>query len=156
MTNDQLSSGEGERADDVQTGWTGRRAARARVIRALYQWQLSQNALLNRSVFDPTEDFDKVYFKRIWKGVIQHIEVIDSRLKAAIDRSIQSLTPVELAVLRLGIYELMHESDVPSKVIINEALELSKMYGTTEGFKYVNGVLDKLAVEIRGTPEAEA
>ncbi|MEE3191047.1 MAG: transcription antitermination factor NusB, partial [Pseudomonadota bacterium] len=81
--------------------------------------------------------------------------VLDEKIQPFLDRRIDELTPVELAILRLGAFEMCHRIDVPYKVVINEAIELAKTFGATDGHKYVNGVLDKLAqrermVEIRG------
>jgi len=142
-----------------------RRSARSRIVQALYQWQLSQpdadvkaieRMYLRDHVLGSHDDdsndselslpspFDKAYAQKLWKGIICHSDEIDAKLAELADRSIASLTPVEYAVLRLGIYELLYESDVPFRVVVNEALEITKCYGTEEGYKYVNAVLDKL------------
>lgn len=88
--------------------------------------------------------FDKAYFKQLWRGVVEQRLAIDEKITSVIDRPITSLTPIEYAVLRLGTYELFYEPNIPPRVVINEALEITKYYGTIEGYKYVNAVLDKL------------
>lgn len=130
-----------------------RRAARRHAVQAVYQWQLAgqdyetiAEQFIDRHG-DEAVEWD--YFKRLLEGVMREVVGIDTQLSSAADRDLGDLTPVELAVMRLAVYELMHEQSVPYKVVINEALELTKTYGSVEGFKYVNGVLDKLGRRIR-------
>lgn len=130
-----------------------RRAARRYAVQAIYQWQLADQGyetiaeqFIDRHG-DEAVEWD--YFRCLLEGVMREIAVIDAQLSSAADRDLTDLTPVELAVMRLAAYELMYQKTVPYKVVINEALELTKTYGSADGFKYVNGVLDKLGRSIR-------
>ena len=136
-----------------------RRKARRFALQALYQWQVSGSGLGDiEAEFRTDNDMSKVddeYFHDILHGVPKEKSVLDEKIQPFLDRRIDELTPVELAILRLGAFEMCHRIDVPYKVVINEAIELAKTFGATDGHKYVNGVLDKLAqrermVEIRG------
>ncbi|WP_297530962.1 transcription antitermination factor NusB [Thalassolituus sp.] len=136
-----------------------RRKARRFALQALYQWQVSGSGLGDiEAEFRTDNDMSKVddeYFHDILHGVPKEKSVLDDKIQPFLDRRIDELTPVELAILRLGAFEMCHRIDVPYKVVINEAIELAKTFGATDGHKYVNGVLDKLAqrermVEIRG------
>jgi len=130
-----------------------RHRAREFILQALYQWQLSGN-----SVADITEHFaalpesnkaDMGYFSEILPAVIANVAELDELITPLLDRPLQRLNPVELSALRLATYELVHRADIPYRVVINEALELTKKFGSTEGHKFVNGVLDKLARRVR-------
>ena len=136
-----------------------RRKARRFALQALYQWQVSGSGLGDiEAEFRTDNDMSKVddeYFHDILHGVPKEKSVLDEKIQPFLDRRIDELTPVELAILRLGAFEMCPRIDVPYKVVINEAIELAKTFGATDGHKYVNGVLDKLAqrermVEIRG------
>ena len=136
-----------------------RRKARRFALQALYQWQVSGSGLGDiEAEFRTDNDMSKVddeYFHDILHGVPKEKSVLDEKIQPFLDRRIDELTPVELAILRLGAFEMCHRIDVPYKVVINEAIELAKTFGATDGHKYVNGVLDKLTqrermVEIRG------
>ena len=136
-----------------------RRKARRFALQALYQWQVSGSGLGDiEAEFRTDNDMSKVddeYFHDILHGVPKEKSVLDEKIQPFLDRRIDELTPVELEILRLGAFEMCHRIDVPYKVVINEAIELAKTFGATDGHKYVNGVLDKLAqrermVEIRG------
>ena len=136
-----------------------RRKARRFALQALYQWQVSGSGLADiEAEFRTDNDMSKVdveYFHDILYGVPKEKSQLDEKIQQFLDRRIDELTPVEMAILRLGAFEMCHRIDVPYKVVINEAIELAKTFGATDGHKYVNGVLDKLAqrermVEIRG------
>jgi N utilization substance protein B len=92
---------------------------------------------------------DSEYFSELVHQIPKQVLEIDGYLTKAVNRRLQDLNPVELAVLRVAVYEFLHRPDVPYKVIINEALQITKTFGSTEGHKYVNGVLDTLAKELR-------
>jgi N utilization substance protein B len=83
-------------------------------------------------------------------GVDKHVDAIDEALKPYIDRDVAQIDPIERAALRLAAYELKYRPDVPYRVVINEAIEVTKRFGADHGHSYVNGVLDKLAAELRG------
>lgn len=131
-----------------------RRKARELAMQAIYQWQLTEEAPLEIEVqFHQNNNMGKVdvdYFANILRGVTQNVADIDAKLLTAADRPLAELNPVELAVLRVAVYEFLFENEVPYKVVINEALEMAKKFGAIEGYKYVNAVLDTLAGSIFG------
>ncbi len=104
---------------------------------------------------DGFDKCDLAYFDLLLHGVIREATAIDAHIAAHIDRKAELLSPVEHAALMIGTFELMRCIEVPYKVAINEAVELAKSFGGTDGHKYVNGVLDKAAAELRRS-EVEA
>lgn len=130
-----------------------RTKARRLAVQAIYQWQMAGHDVSEvDGQFLDKEDLDSFevkYFKDLLHGVPKNLDDLDTELKPCIDRSIESIDPVERAILRLGAYELMQHPEVPYRVVINEAVELAKVFGAEQGHKYVNGVLDKLAKKVR-------
>jgi N utilization substance protein B len=130
-----------------------RSRARRRALQALYAWQMSGSSMT--AVIDQfrheqdMEVADLAYFEDLLRGVEKHLEVIDEALKPYIDRDVGQIDPIERAALRLAAYELKFRPDVPYRVIINEAIEVTKRFGADHGHSYVNGVLDKLAAQTR-------
>jgi N utilization substance protein B len=130
-----------------------RSRARRRALQALYAWQLSgshMNAVIEQ--FRHEQDMevaDLDYFEDLLHGVEKHRAVIDASLQPYIDREVEQIDPIERAALRLAAYELKFRIDVPYRVVINEAIEVTKRFGADHGHSYVNGVLDKLAAELR-------
>ncbi len=134
-----------------------RTVTRYRVLQALYQWQLTGQELeLIESQFLDAQDIDIEneqdmqqadisYFKHLLHAIPLKIEQLDTAIVPFLDRSMTQLDPVELAILRIGCYELIHCPDIPFKVVINEAVELAKLFGATQSHKYINSILDKLA-----------
>ena len=109
---------------------------------------------------DMTEDpdynkADEAYFRQLLQSVTANLGAIDSKLVNFIDRPIAELSPVEHAILRIAGCELMFDSTIPYRVVINEGVELAKLFGGTDGHKYINGVLDKFAADVR-EPEVRA
>jgi N utilization substance protein B len=130
-----------------------RSQARRHAVQALYQWQMTGQDLADiANQFLEEEDiqaFEVTYFQDLLHGVPRHLTKLDGLLKPALDRAVESVDPVERAVLRLGVYELSYHPEVPYRVVINEAVELAKIFGAEQGHKYVNGVLDQVARKIR-------
>lgn len=130
-----------------------RSQARHHAVQAIYQWQVAGQDIKdirNQFVADQKPDsFELAYFETLLRGVPAHLDELDELLGPYLDRSIESVDPVERAVLRLGAFELRYQLAVPYKVVINESIELSKVFGAEQGHKYVNGVLDKLARQLR-------
>ncbi len=130
-----------------------RRNARRLALQALYQWEMTgKDAMLIISDFQATPNYrkvDKQYFKLLVNGVIAQMENIDKIIKPHLKTEVEELTMIEQAVLRLSLFELINQIEIPYRVIINEALELTKTFGTKEGFRFVNGVLDALARQQR-------
>lgn len=127
--------------------------ARRFALQALYQWQLADtpvDTLETQFLLDDNiARADVSYFREILRGVIHQQVTIDQQIVPFLERSLASLNPIELTALRIAIYELTQRFDVPYRVVINEALELTKQFGTVEGYKFVNGVLDKVAHVLR-------
>ncbi|HTO17563.1 MAG TPA: transcription antitermination factor NusB [Pseudomonas sp.] len=130
-----------------------RRAARALGMQALYQWHMARQAPHEiEAQFRVDNAFvgvDGAYFRELLNGVIDNRGEIDELIAPCLDRPLADLDPVELAILRLSTYELKQRIDVPYRVVINEGIELAKTFGATDGHKFVNGVLDKLAPKLR-------
>ena len=130
-----------------------RRKARHYGMQALYQWQMTKNAVAEIELqFLADYDFSKVdveYFHDIVHHVPANLEELEQAFIQHLDRAIEELDPIELALLRLGSYELVKRIDIPYKVVINEAVSLAKKFGATDGHKYINGVLDKMAQQVR-------
>ncbi|MGA2655705.1 MAG: transcription antitermination factor NusB [Gammaproteobacteria bacterium] len=131
----------------------GRHKARRYAVQAIYQWQM--NAMPTNEIIQQyfaqknNETFDGDYFIDILNGVVNHCDQLDQILAPFMSRTIHEVDPIERAVLRLATYEFLYCLQIPYKVVINEALDLTKMFGTQEGFKFVNGVLDKVAQQVR-------
>ena len=126
-----------------------RRKAREFVLQGLYQQQLSGNAgEAIRAQLRETTGFtsaDTEYFTGLWSGVTGEYQSLLDAVAPYVDRPVNELSPIERAILAIGAWELAHRLDIPYRVVINEAVELAKSYGGTDGHKFVNGVLDKLA-----------
>ncbi len=135
-----------------------RSRARRRALQALYAWQLSGSAI--GSVIDQfrheqdMEVADIEYFEDLVRGVERHCDELDAGLLPFLGREVVQVDPIERAALRLGAYELKYRIDVPYRVVINEAIETTKRFGADHGHTYVNGVLDKLAGDVRAAAAA--
>ncbi len=132
---------------------TARRRARELALQALYQWRLTgypmaeiEPQLRGQKEF---ERADAGLFERLARGVPAQATSLDALLAPQLDRAPEALSPVEHCILLLGAYELRECPETPFRVVINEAVELAKTFGGTDGHKYVNGVLDKLAPKLR-------
>ncbi len=136
-----------------------RRKARQFALQAMYQWQLAGTDIsaIEIQFFEDFDfkDTDKAYFRELLYGIPKQASTLDEYIRPLLDRSIDELGPVEWAILRISCYELLNRLDVPYRVVINEGIELAKVFGATEAHKYINGVLDKLAQQLR-TMEIEA
>jgi N utilization substance protein B len=135
-----------------------RRRARELLVKALYQWQIGGDELpeLTRQ-FAQSPDFvriDQAYFHELLTAVLDDSAALDVLIARQAVRSMEELDAVGRAILLLGLAELKHRRDVPTKVVINEAVELAKRYGATDSFRFVNAVLDKSARELRASAAA--
>lgn len=132
-----------------------RSRARRRAIQALYQWQLNpDNAALIVSQFLDEQDFNGVdveYFRELLQGVECYCEQIDEQLSQHLDRQLKQVDPLERAILRLSAFELVHRLEVPVRVVLDEAVELARRFGSEQGHSFVNGVLDPMAKKVRAT-----
>lgn len=131
----------------------GRHKARQAAVQALYQWQLTEQApgeIEDHFILDhEMGDVDMEYFDYLVREVPLHVHELDDHILPFIDRTIDEIDPVERAILRIGAYELEFHQEVPCKVVLNEAVELSKTFGAEHGYQYVNAVLDKIAAKLR-------
>jgi transcription antitermination protein NusB len=130
-----------------------RRRAREFALQGLYQWRIggADEAAIEAHVHD-IAGFDKAdrnFFLALLRGVLQQRETLVAAIEPFLDRKFDELSPIEASILLLGGYELQAHPETPYRVVINEAIELAKSYGGTDGHKYVNGVLDKLAAKLR-------
>ena len=136
-----------------KVGTKNRRKSRELVLKAVYRGMLNESEL-SQIFRDMTDDpdynkADEAYFRQLLQGVTANLSAIDDKLLNFIDRPIAELSPVEHAILRIAGCELMFDSTIPYRVVINEGVELAKIFGGTDGHKYINGVLDKFAADVR-------
>ncbi|MBK7261366.1 MAG: transcription antitermination factor NusB [Rubrivivax sp.] len=132
---------------------SARRRSREFALQGLYQWLVSgEEAAVIDAHIREQDDFakcDRAHFDALLHGCIAEAAGLDAVLARHVDRRTKLLSPVEHSVLMIGAYELTHCLDVPYRVVINEAVEVAKSFGGTDGHKYVNGVLDKAAADLR-------
>lgn len=138
----------------MTTNANPRRRARECAVQAIYSWQVSKNDLSEVEVNFMTEQdmkgVDKKYFRELLHGVASHTTELDEKMEPFLnERSLNELGFVEHAILRIAVYELLKREDVPYKVVINEAIDLTKTFGAEDSHKFINGVLDKVAPTIR-------
>ncbi|MFC3284843.1 transcription antitermination factor NusB [Litchfieldella rifensis] len=143
-----------------------RHAARELAVQGLYQWQLTGKPISvveaefrSQIADDDLEDHenwhkvmeiaDLALFHELLHNVVRFQADLDATIAPVLDRRLEDLDPIELAILRLGTYELSRRMEVPYRAVINEGVELAKSFGATDGHKYVNGILDKLAARLR-------
>ncbi|MGF2736572.1 transcription antitermination factor NusB [Marinobacter sp. DUT-1] len=130
-----------------------RRRARVLAMQGLYQRHFSKSSISDiEAEFMVDNDMSKVdllYFRDLLRGVHREQGELDGLLEPFLDRPLDEVDPIELAIVRLGAYELKNRLDVPYRVVINEGIELAKRFGGTEGHKFVNSILDKLSRRLR-------
>ena len=133
---------------------SGRPLARRCAVQALYQWrmtdqapsQIRSNFIANKQLTGKSLD----YFLLLIERIPDCIEKIDAHIAAHLDRDPNRVDFIEQAILRLGTYELAFAPEIPAKVVVDEAVDLARLFGSENGYKYVNGVLDKIARDVRG------
>jgi len=127
--------------------------ARRCAVQALYQWQLAgqdPGDILKEFVAErEVVNADLDYFQTLTREIPRHAAQLEVDLQAVLDRRMHELDPVERAILLIGAYEMRYSVEVPWRVVINEAIELEKMFGAEQGHRYINTALDKLAREVR-------
>ena len=140
-------------AEAVKVAQSPRHRARELAMQGVYQWRVSGTDASDIEKHMQAEKnlgrYDKPMFTRLLRGSIANQQALQALLVPHLDRSLDELSTVEFAVLMLAAFELSEQPEVPYKVVINEAVELAKTFGGTDGHKYVNGVLDKLAPKVR-------
>lgn len=137
----------------AQAIYAAKRKARRFAVQGIYEWQMSQNLPHEIEARTRAENamhkVDLSYYHELLTQVISQVESLDEVLATVIDRPLKDLDAVELATLRLGAYELRDHIEIPYRVVLDEAIELAKHFGGADSHKYINGVLDKLAITLR-------
>ncbi len=132
---------------------SNRHNARKAAVQALYQWDLTAQAADQiQTQFEKIHDMqnvDKKYLREITDKVPTNVVELDAAISLHLDRDFEKLDPVERAILRLGAYELSYRADVPTKVVLNEMVEIAKVFGADHSYKFINGVMDKMAAVLR-------
>ncbi|MDI1277215.1 MULTISPECIES: transcription antitermination factor NusB [Methylobacter] len=127
--------------------------ARKAAVQALYQWQMAGQNLseIERQFLEEErlKDAQKSYFVELFYGVPKNLDAIDQALSEFVDRPVDTIDPVERAILRIGVYELLYRLNMPYRVVLNEGINLAKDFGADGSHKYVNGILDKVAQQTR-------
>ncbi|NNF96716.1 MAG: transcription antitermination factor NusB [Halobacteria archaeon] len=138
---------------------SARTRARRLAMQGLYEWQVSDNKPSEIEtqylIEKETDKVDVAYFRELISKIPLHCEELDGHIAPLISRPLDEVDLVELAVLRLGTYELLYHPEIPYRVVINEAVELAKMFGADQGHRFVNGIMDRLAASLR-TVEVQA
>ena len=146
-----------QRADGIDPVLRAR--ARRRALQAIYAWQVAggdaRQVIAQFAHEQAREIADLAYFEDLVRGVIGRVAQLDDALVPYLDREVAQVDPIERAALRIAAYELLHRPDVPYRVVLNEAIDSTKRFGSEHGHTYVNGVLDRAAAEWRA-PEAKA
>jgi transcription antitermination protein NusB len=132
---------------------SARHRARELALQAIYQWRMSGGDPLEIEKATRAEKslgrYDAELFSQLLRGVVEHSQTLVATITPHLDRDMNELSPIEFSVLLLGAFELARHPEVPYRVVINESVELAKTFGGTDGHKFVNGVLDKLAAQLR-------
>ena len=140
-------------AAEKAPGKSPRHRARELALQGVYQWRVTagEEAQIEKQIHGEKNlgRYDKELFSLLLRGTLSQHASLEALLAPYLDRPLAELSPVEFSVLLLGAFELSQHLEVPYKVVINEAVELAKTFGGTDGHKYVNGVLDKLAPQVR-------
>ena len=130
-----------------------RSRARRRALQAIYAWQIAggtaQQVIAQFAHEQAHEVADLEYFEDLVRGVMKHVADLDAALAGFLDRDVEQVDPIERAALRIAAYELRHRPDIPYRVVINEAIDTTKRFGSEHGHTYVNGVLDHAAAAWR-------
>ncbi|PTQ87463.1 transcription antitermination factor NusB [Nitrosomonas ureae] len=130
-----------------------RRIAREFVLQGIYQWRTAGGTTnFIEQQLRESEEFrhvDEKHFTHVLQGTLQQVDELEKIIQPCLDRPLDELSPVEFAILLLSTFELIHHPEIPYRAILNEAIELARTFGGSDGHKYVNGVLDKLAAQLR-------
>ena len=139
---------------------SARKKARHMLVQALYQWQLSGaniNAIEAQYMAEKgMAKADSDFFRELLHEIPAKLDELDAAYREFLDRDPDALDPISLAVLRIGVYELLHRVDVPYRVVINESVNLAKTFGPTDAYKYINGIVDRVAARARRVEIADS
>ena len=135
-----------------------RRRARELALQGVYQWRLTgdEDRQIEKQIREEKGmgRYDAEFFSKLLRGILAQHADLEAAIAPHLDRAPAELSPVEYSVLLLGAFELLQHPEIPYRVVINEAVELAKTFGGTDGHKFVNGVLDKLAAQVRAVEMA--
>lgn len=136
-----------------------RMRSRRSIVQAYYQWQIARQPIkdvINEFQAERSElkKADRHYFSSVLKDMAGDAVLLDEYLAPHLDRPVSELDPVERAILHLGCYELLHCPDIPWRAVINESVELARMFGAEQSYRYINGILDRLAHDLRSAETA--
>jgi len=153
---------EGEEVVEEEVSVSLRTQTRRVALQALYQWQVNRSDVLDIikqfSEAGRLDAIDVALFQDIVNGVVRQSDTLDALYQPYLDRAVAMIDPVEKNILRMGVQELQDKIEIPYRVVINEAVELAKRFGAEESHKYINGILDKVALDLRtlerGQPKA--
>ncbi|MDG6777776.1 transcription antitermination factor NusB [Thiomicrorhabdus sp. zzn3] len=150
---DQIHPGRGEEIPQEEKKVSPRSQARRVALQALYRWLMNADepVVISRQFIEDglLANADMELFNELLTQVSAQAETLDSVYEPMLDRAVTMIDPVEKTVLRMGVYELQNKLEIPYKVIINECVELAKRFGAEESHKYINGILDKVAQQLR-------
>ena len=153
MTLNDIQPGRGEEVPEKEGKVTPRSQSRRVALQALYQWQMNHDdmpQIIKQFQEDGLlEKLDFDLFKELVTEVSAKADEMDALYADYLDRAVSRIDPVEKTIMRLGVYELQSKIEIPYKVVINECVELAKRFGAEESHKYVNGILDKVAKQLR-------
>lgn len=153
MNISNFKPGQGEEIAEGESKITPRSLSRAVALQALYQWQMNASDLTDIMKQFNEEGrltgIDVPLFQDIVHTVVSEVDEYDALYGQFLDRSVAMIDPIEKIILRIGVYELKHKPEIPYKVVLNEAVELAKRFGAEDSHKYINGILDKAAQELR-------
>lgn len=142
------------------TTYAAKRKARRFAVQGIYEWQMSGNPVHEIEARTRSDNamhkVDIGYYHELLSQIVQQHEELDEILMPALDRELDALDGVELATLRLGAYELKNHLEIPYRVVLDEAIELAKHFGGTDSHKYINGVLDRVAQQLRQAEKQQA
>ena len=139
---------------------SSRRRSRELALQGIYRWRLTGDdiALIEKQTREEKGlgRYDPKFFTALLRGVLAQHADLEAMVQPHLDRELAELSPVEFSVLLLGAYELLQHPETPYRVVINEAVELAKTFGGSDGHKFVNGVLDKLAAQVRAVEDRKS
>lgn len=132
---------------------SARHRARELALQGIYQWRMAGSDVAQIEKTTRSEKslgrYDTEYFCQLLRGAVNEQEALSAHIAPHLDRALKELSPIEFSVLLLSAYELVHHPEIPYRVVINEGVELTKTFGGSDGHKFVNGVLDKMAAVLR-------
>lgn len=153
MNINDFKPGQGEEVSEEPKTYSVRSQSRRAALQALYQWQMNAtetfDIIKQFSEDGLLEGLDAPLFRELVNEISQNAESLDGLYGSYLDRAVAMIDPIEKNILRMGVFELQNKIEIPYRVVINEAVELAKSFGAEESHKYINGVLDKAAKELR-------